>query len=114
MAEETEQLDPELRELQEEMSILVSLTEHRGYRHLMQIAHEQLETRKQEVFLKPLEGLDETWKQEYMKGEIAGIALFMSMTDVRLQLVREDINTRLSEEEQENLDEQSEPGSSAP
>jgi hypothetical protein len=92
-----EEGQPEVRELQEELSRLNSLKAHAGYVYLMEIAQAQLETRKQAVFLTPLKKMDEVLEQEYQKGEISGIALFMQMVDVRIQQLSDEINETLKE-----------------
>ena len=104
MDEETEQ--PEVRELQEERSRLTSLKEHTGWTYFLAIADAQLETRKQHLFLTPLPGLDATFAQEFEKGEISGIAFMRHFIDSRIETLTEEIEQRLSEEE-EKRDERS-------
>lgn len=99
MEEQTE-VEPALRDLQEERFRLTSLKEHAGYQYLMAIAERQRETRHQAIFLKPLKSLDETLEQEYLKGELSGITLFMRMVDIRIDDLTNDITQRLKEEEE--------------
>ena len=96
MADEEE---TQVRDLQEERSRLLSFKQHPGYADLMAIAESQLEVRKQTVFLNPLKSLDETFEQEYMKGEISGIALFKEMVEVQIQSLTDEIDAALKEEE---------------
>lgn len=65
-----------LRELQEELSELNILVKSRGYLRLIGHADEQIETRRNAFELNPLEKMDDVLKQEFLKGEIAGIRLF--------------------------------------
>jgi len=71
----------------------------------MEIANAQMETRKQSVFLTPLKSLDETLAQEYQKGEIAGIHLFMNLAEVRINELRTTISLLTKELEYESSDE---------
>lgn len=94
--------DQELRELQEELSRLSSLQSHAGYAYLLEIAGAQMDARKQQVFLTPLNTMDEVLRQEYAKGEIAGIDLFSKIVDVRIRDLQEEIQERLKDNEHES------------
>lgn len=96
--EEQEGTELDLRALQEERFKLTDLRDHAGYRYLMQIAKAQMNARHQAVFLTPLKKLDDTLEQEYHKGEMAGIALFMNMVDVRVDELTNAINQELIKE----------------
>jgi hypothetical protein len=97
-----------LRALQEERFELTTLKEQRGFNRLMLIAEQQLESRKQVVFLNPLKKMDDVLTQEYLKGEISGIALFKELTDVRIADLTDQINAHLTQL-QENQDEYGDP-----
>jgi hypothetical protein len=98
---EDAEVETPVRDLQEERSRLLSFKQHPGYADLMAIAESQLEVRKQTVFLNPLKSLDETFEQEYMKGEISGIALFSQMIDRQIEALTDEIDEALKEEEDE-------------
>ena len=107
---EDEPQEESLRDLQEERFRLTGLKEHPGYRYLMEIAEAQIHTRMQAVFLTPLKGLDETFSQEYYKGEISGIKLFKEIVDIRVKELTDAITEALKE--QENSDGRAESSSS--
>ena len=67
-----EQID-EAREALEEMRALVLQP---GWARISKIAQAQIEARKNEVLLQPT---TDTYAQEYMKGEIQGIQLFVNL-----------------------------------
>lgn len=91
--------EPPLRELQEELSELRSLQKTRGYTRLLFIAEQQIEARVGNLVLNPLEKMDDVLKQEYAKGEIAGIKLFASMTDTHIATLENEIAAKLKKEE---------------
>ena len=92
----------ELRELQEELSKLKSLQEHRGYEYLMQVAESQLENRRQQILLTPLRAMDEVLMQEYSKGEVSGIELFTKLVEIRINDLTQEIQERLKEDERDD------------
>ncbi len=94
----------EVRDLQEELSRLTSFRNHPGYEELMKIAEDQLDARIGAVLLTPLNGLDETLKQEFEKGEISGIKLFVKMTDIQIQTLKEEIEDKLTKEQSNEPD----------
>ena len=106
MDEEQQELsrDDRLRALQEELSKLKSLQEHRGYLYFMEIAKAQRVIRTSTVLLNPLKTMDEVLEQEYKKGEIAGITLFENLVEIRMT----DIQQQLDEIAEEMKDEQAE------
>ena len=86
-----EELEVHLRQLQEELSNLLSLREHPGYKDLMEVAQGQIDNRFPSV-LKPLDSLLEITKREHELGEMSGIKLFTLMTDARITSLEEDIS----------------------
>jgi hypothetical protein len=95
-----------VRELQEQLSNLNALLEHRGYRELMRIAEEQDVARVNTLVLTPLKTMDEALEQEYAKGEIGGIRLFKAMIPTMVEQLQADIETELNRsEEHANTDE---------
>lgn len=94
------------REAQEELSGLRALQGHKGFQELLKIAQIQVDNRTQQIFLNPLKSLDAALEQEYSKGEVAGIKLFMEMTKIRIQDLEDEIKGLLNEEDgSNNLDE---------
>lgn len=89
----------EVRELQEELSRLRALQQHPGYEYLMRIAGAQLETRRQQIILTPLQTMDEVLGQEYAKGETSGIELFTKIVEIRVRDLEDEIQERLKEHE---------------
>lgn len=91
----------ELRELQEALSNYESLVASAGWKRLMRIAAGQLSQR--EILLhKPIENLLEILKQEFEKGESAGIKLFTKLPEVQIEVLTQDIeelNRRVQEDE---------------
>lgn len=79
------------------MHRLTSLKSHPGFKELMQIAEVQAREREKTIILTPLKGMDDTLEQEYRKGEVAGIMLFMEMTNIRIASLQEEINTGLAQ-----------------
>lgn len=101
--------EPQLRELQEELSELRSLQRTRGYARLMFIAEEQVKARTSNVILNALKCMDDVLEQEYKKGEIAGIQLIMEMTNTHILALESEIESKLNEvkenDSSETLDE---------
>lgn len=91
-----------VRELQEELSKLASLKEHAGYQYLMEIAEAQVKGRMDQMILTPLEGMDQVLRQEYAKGEVAGIRLFTNIVEIRLTDLQEEIEDLVPREENED------------
>lgn len=100
MEEQEEQV--EVRDLQEELSKLRSLKTQTGFFYLMKIAEIQVKERTDQLILSPLATMDAVLGQEYQKGEIAGIKLFVEFTDIRIRDLEEQIETALAGKEQEN------------
>lgn len=70
------------RELQEELSQLRGLVKLPAWEKLMRYASEQLTGRIDNIILNPVNGADDTLKQEYLKGEVSGIKLFTKMPEI--------------------------------
>lgn len=80
------------------------MQQHTGYKYLLEIAEAQLETRKQEIFLRPLTAMDQVLEQEYKKGEIGGIKLFTEIVDIRVRDLEEQIKLALNEQENDDAE----------
>ena len=75
MSQQTEEVIRELRKL----------IKSPGWVQLLKIADAQIETRRRAIILSPLKAMDEVLEQEYAKGEIAGIMLFLSLPETWMQ-----------------------------
>ena len=85
--------DEETRELQEELSRLKALVTTAGWKYLEKIAAAQVEHRRNSYELRPLSSLDETLAQEYQKGEVSGIRLFVQLPSLRISALEEELMT---------------------
>jgi len=97
--QEDQDLQAEVRVLQEESSRLSSLQQHAGYGYLVEIAKGQMENRLNQILLSPLKTMDEVLAQEFLKGEYAGIRLFTDMVQLRIEVLKEEIEKRMKEDE---------------
>ena len=68
----------------------------------MYIAEQQCKARIDTLVLNPLKNLDDSLPQEYAKGEIGGIRLFMAMTQAQIDLLETEIATLLKEQGNDN------------
>ena len=102
MADQQDRDLPELslRELQEERSNLLNLCEHPAYKRLELLAKQQIEARRNAIF-DPLSDLFGVLKQEYVKGEIAGITTFLRMIPAKIELLNQLIDEAIQESEDE-------------
>jgi len=96
-----EDREERLRGLSEELSRLKSLVEHAGWRRLMEIAEGQCKNREPTIF-SPLENFLELGKQEFEKGEVAGIKLFMVLPHKRIADLEESLESIANEREPES------------
>ncbi|NOJ26562.1 MAG: hypothetical protein DA330_00920 [Nitrososphaera sp.] len=81
-----------------------------GYKWLIRLADEQLEQRQRTLLLTPLKGMDEVLEQEYKKGEVAGILLFKEIVDIRIGVLKQEIDEYFEEKGDEHRDEQDRDG----
>ena len=91
------------RALSEELSRLKSLVDHAGWKRLMEIAEGQCKNREPGIFA-PLENLLEAGKQEFEKGEVAGIRLFMVLPHKRVADVEAELAAMPEEDEDDGTD----------
>jgi len=89
------------REVQEELALVRGLIKHSAWGQLMEIASKQLTTRTDNIILVPVTGADACFGQEFMKGEIAGIRLFMNLP----RILEEQLTDELAQMEKEQSDE---------
>jgi hypothetical protein len=106
-----DQHSEEARELQEELFELKKLRDSRGYQWLLNLASEQVASRTQ-LLLQPLTTHDAVLMQEFAKGEMAGINLFMKIIDIHTESLEEQIQDLIdAAKPQENQSEQEIDGS---
>lgn len=87
----------DLREVQEELALVRGLVKHSAWKQLMDIAAKQLTTRTDNVILVPVAGADACYGQEFMKGEIAGIRLFMNLPRILEEQLEDELKTLTKE-----------------
>ena len=79
-----------VRDLQEELSDLRSLKEHRGWKRFQEVIAKQLENRKV-VHFHPAESLEDILRSEFQKGEIAFGELVRVLVDLQIDTLVEEI-----------------------
>ncbi len=77
-----------LAEIEKEINILSDLVEHSGWNMLRDVAEVHQQQRIVGLIGSPLESLDGALAQEFMKGEIAGVATFLSIPETTLEGAR--------------------------
>ena len=90
----------EIKEQAEARAALLAykeLVESKGWKRLTEIANAQKFIREQDIFLKPLKSHDETLEQEYKKGELSGIALFLNIPEIEIKKFTELLNRQEKE-----------------
>lgn len=85
---------------EEVLADLRDLVKSRGWARLSSIAKAQIATRNTNV-LKPLKG-DGIYEQEFQKGEIAGIQLFMQLPDISIESLRQQLEEESANETQDD------------
>lgn len=76
--------------------MLGGLLEHEGWQWLAEAAKVQISHRENEVLLKPTENVS---AQEYMKGELQGIKLFLSLPRNGLEMSEAVLKAAMEDEE---------------
>jgi hypothetical protein len=67
------------------VNALKKLVASEGWQILLDIAKEQMHNRREKIVLQPLSSMDEALPQEFMKGEVAGIQVLLSMPEVQIE-----------------------------
>lgn len=80
---------------------LRDLLKSQGWAQVCRVAEDQLKVRRDSFELTPLKGMDEVLEQEFKKGEVAAIRLFIGLP----QTVVDDIEEQLKQHEGEEEDE---------
>ena len=101
-----QELEEIIRALQEEASNFKSLLKHPGWTQLKVYVEQQIETRKRMALdhRVGLNDLGDVFRQEYAKGEMAGIELFAAFPEARLSDVEDQLTPLFEELENERWD----------
>lgn len=73
---------------------LTSLNNSVGWALYRSVLDAQLETRKRTVFHTPCKSIDETLAQEFLKGEGSGIYQTMTLIELLIEALDEELNSR--------------------
>ena len=87
MAEEKVTLEG-LRKLLHDLQMLVKSP---GWARQAELVDMQVDLRKNQIVSEPCKSLDDTLAQEYMKGEVSGMALFARMPFIEIEAVEQAI-----------------------
>lgn len=97
-----EQAERALQAAREVLIDLQALVKSRGWDRLLSIARDQEAVRISAVALQPLASGDKIYEQEFMKGEIAGIRLFMNLPGTQIEVLLSQLDNM--ENENDNPD----------
>ena len=75
MSEKTDFLSSKASAAGSKLATLRGLIEHPGWKVFSDIVESQKDLRKGEILMKPLQNTEAVYAQEFMKGEIQGLAL---------------------------------------
>lgn len=78
---------------------LTNLSNSQGWVLYRSVLEAQLETRKRTVFHTPCKSIDETLAQEFLKGEGSGIYQTMTLIELLVEALDEELNSRKINEE---------------
>ncbi len=84
--------------LQEQKELWASLQAHAGWKALAALVEEQMSTRINGILFHPLTSNDEVLGEQYVKGEVAAMRLFIELP----RLEEERVSEELQKEETEN------------
>lgn len=102
MSEKIDELAGQLGEKSSTLSILKSFVEHPGWELHAKMLEEQQNSRKGEVLFKPLAGDNSVYAQEFMKGEISGLALAQVAPHTQIEVLKLEIKTLQAQLERED------------
>lgn len=91
MSEERKAVLDDMREWQ-------ALVESRAWKRLVALAEEQCKLRTDSIVLSPLSDASGVYEQEFKKGEVSGIALFVEIPRTSIEMCRTEL-ARLDAEE---------------
>lgn len=101
-SQEVVALDPEVGP-QEQLQALRQLLKSPGWELLAKHAEMQISTRTDHVMLVPLESTSKLPAQEFMKGEAAGIRLFIAFPETLIEIAKAVIDERKRNEQDEPI-----------
>jgi len=87
-----------LEDLQQTKRDLVSLLEHRGWKHLKGLLDQQSRLRRIDAFQHRIMGLDDAFKIAQTQGEVAGLQSLGALVDVLINDLTAEIEQRLMED----------------
>ena len=94
---------PSLEELYGQLRAMEELVESDGWQYLVQIAKNQTAAREG-TLRAPLESQDGVFLQEFVKGELSGIATFLALPESIVESLKQDIEmvkaTQVEQEEE--------------
>lgn len=102
MSEKIDALEGQLSDKSGLLSVLRSFTEHPGWEIFSKMLEAQQNGRKGEVLLQPLSGDNAVYKQEFMKGEISGLALAQVAPFTQIEVLKLEVKTLQEQLEREN------------
>ena len=73
------------------LSVLKELVDHPGWKVHNEILNSQMDLRKGEILLKPLQSTEAVYAQEFSKGEISGLALAQISVHAQIETLRYEI-----------------------
>jgi len=74
----------------EQRNALVSLVKSPGWGLLRSIATQQIESRSHKILHSVLTGADEAFRQEFEKGEVSGMKLFLMYPDAQIAALNDE------------------------
>lgn len=105
MSERSEKLEGEISSGASDLHMWKSLVEHPGWKMFAEMLKEQKQVREGEVLLKPLTSSAGIYGQEFMKGEVSGLALALispyaqiEVLEGQLKLAREKLEVERVQE----------------
>lgn len=97
--EEEQQAVDSLEAVQAALVELRQLVKSSGWARLLRVAQEQVDTRTNTLILTPLESMDRMFEQEFKKGEISGIRLFLSLPESAVESLSQQVKEMQDAEE---------------
>ena len=75
------------------------LLKSEGWARLREYAEAQIQTRRDDIELKPLEAMDQVLAEQFTKGEIAGIRHFVMMPENVVESLEAELEQLINREE---------------
>ncbi len=67
------------------VNALKKLIASEGWKIFVDISHENIHDRREQIVLQPLSSMDETLPTEFMKGEVAGITAMLLYPGIKIE-----------------------------